>query len=84
VASATDEIDSSLGADYIIQTSNFMPILPEAAEAARAVSELDHVTDVRDVETETTMPGGESVDVTLSVTQASYEQDFTSDVLEGD
>ncbi|MDT0347762.1 hypothetical protein RM590_35150, partial [Streptomyces sp. DSM 44938] len=34
VASATDEIDSSLGADYIIQTSNFMPILPEAAEAA--------------------------------------------------
>ncbi|MDT0347802.1 ABC transporter permease, partial [Streptomyces litchfieldiae] len=42
------------------------------------------VTDVRDVETETTMPGGESVDVTLSVTQASYEQDFTSDVLEGD
>jgi putative ABC transport system permease protein len=84
VASATEQIDESLGADYIIQASNFMPILPEAAEAARGVSELDHVTELRDVETDVAMPNGEDAEVTLTVTDATYQDDFAMEVLEGD
>ncbi|GAB2926462.1 ABC transporter permease [Streptomyces mayteni] len=84
VASATEEIDQSAGADYIITTSNFMPILPEAGAAVQGVAELDHVTEIRNMETAVVMPNGEDVDVNLTATDPTYQQDFAMDVVEGD
>ncbi|TDC15498.1 FtsX-like permease family protein [Streptomyces sp. 8K308] len=84
VASATEEIDESLGADYIISATTFGRIQPDATAAVRAVPELDHVTEVSNVETDVAMPNGEDVEVTLSAADATYEQDIAMDVVEGD
>ncbi|RKN35171.1 ABC transporter permease [Streptomyces hoynatensis] len=84
VASATEQVDKSLGADYILTTANGMPILPEVTEAARGVSALDHVTEVRDVDTDVTWPDGGEGDVRISVADPDYADDFTSEVVAGD
>ncbi|MDT0319652.1 ABC transporter permease [Streptomyces millisiae] len=84
VASATEEIDESLGADYIINSSTFGQIQPDVTAAVRDVAELDHVTEVANVRTEVAMPNGEDVDVLLSAADPTYEQDIAMDVVEGD
>ncbi|WP_326597163.1 ABC transporter permease [Streptomyces sp. NBC_01803] len=84
VASATEEIDDSLGADFVVSATNFGPIRPDEAEAVRSVAELDHVTEVRQIESAVTFPGGGRSDITFSVTPLSYVDDFTSSVLSGD
>ncbi|MGK5529866.1 ABC transporter permease [Streptomyces sp. URMC 129] len=84
VASASEEIDDSLGADFVVSSLNFQPILPDAAEAVHAVAELDHVTEFRQIRSEMTFPGGGHDAITLGVTPPSYLDDFTSTVLAGD
>ncbi|WP_059007175.1 ABC transporter permease [Streptomyces specialis] len=84
VASATEEIDDSLGADFVISALNFQPVLPDPAEAVRSVAELDHVTEVRQIESEVDFPDGGHGDITFSVTTPGYVDDFTSTVLSGD
>jgi putative ABC transport system permease protein len=87
VASATEQIDESLGADYIISTSNFTPIKPDPARALKDLVDegaLDHVTEYRDVDAEVTFPDGETSDRSLGAADRDYAEDFSSDVVEGD
>ncbi|WP_165987792.1 ABC transporter permease [Streptomyces sp. YIM 98790] len=83
VASATDEIDESLGADYIIQTSNWMPILPEAAEAVRSADDLAAVVGVSEVEGTVTGPEGAEFEQRLALTTPGYPAMMDTPVVEG-
>ncbi len=84
VASATQEIDDSMGADYVINTSSFQGIRDVEAEAVRNVSELDHATEFRQAEAKITAPNGETFDRSVGITDPSYTQDFATELEAGD
>ncbi|SFC14543.1 ABC transporter permease [Streptomyces aidingensis] len=84
VASATEEIDESLGADYIIQTANWMPILPEAAEAVRSADHLSSVVAVSEVEATLTTADDASFDQNLGLTTPGYPEMMDTPVVAGD
>ncbi|GAA1914801.1 FtsX-like permease family protein [Streptomyces sodiiphilus] len=84
VASASEEIDNTVGADYIIMSSNWMPVLPEATAAVHDTDHLAHVTELRQIEAEVTFADGESTERTLSVAPPTFAQDLRASVAEGD
>ncbi|MDB1087225.1 FtsX-like permease family protein [Streptomyces sp. ACA25] len=84
VASASKQIDESIGADYVIQTSNWMPILPAATEAIRSADNLRHVTEYRGMDSELTAPNGETFSRNLGAVNPTYTEDVASTVEEGD
>lgn len=90
VASATQEIDDVLGADFVIGTSNDTQILPAVTDAVRGVDELDHVTEVRGINAEITAaePGGDpggggTFDAALTAAGAHYPDDVSIDTVSG-
>ncbi|MCX4526220.1 MULTISPECIES: ABC transporter permease [unclassified Streptomyces] len=84
VASATDELDKSVGADYIVQSQTGQPVVPQAEEALRATKGLDHVTAYRQVEAKVTAPDGSVKDDGLSVTDPTYPQDVRRKMIAGE
>ncbi|MEO3750365.1 FtsX-like permease family protein [Streptomyces sp. B6B3] len=83
VASATQEIDDSMGADYVLNTTAFQGIRDSETETVRGVSELDHVTELRQLQAEITAPNGETFDRSVGITDPSYTQDFATEVEAG-
>ncbi|MEV6577225.1 FtsX-like permease family protein [Streptomyces sp. NPDC051582] len=84
VASATDELDKTVGADYIVQSQTGQPIMPQAEQALRATKNLDHVTAYREVEAKITAPDGSVKDDGISVTDPSYAQDVRRKMIAGE
>ena len=58
VASATDELDKSVGADFVVSSGSGQPIVPQAAEALKKTPGIEHVTDYRPVAAKLTAPNG--------------------------
>lgn len=58
VASATDELDKSVGTDFIIQGNQ--RIVPQAAKTIESTPGLSHVTHYRELEATLTAPDGTS------------------------
>ncbi|MQY16557.1 hypothetical protein SRB5_67570 [Streptomyces sp. RB5] len=86
VASATEELDKSVGADFIIQSDmGGQAILPEAAEAIKKSPVLEHVTEYKALEATLTYPGGK-VEKETNVTAATptYADDLRVAVVAGD
>ncbi|MFJ4964447.1 ABC transporter permease YtrF precursor [Streptomyces sp. ADI96-02] len=85
VASATEELDRSVGADFIVQDSGTgRPIVPQAAEAARAVPGLEHITDYTVLGARVTAPDGSTVDEGVVAADPTYRQDVRRTVVAGD
>lgn len=84
VASATDELDKSVGADYIVNSQTGQPVLPQAEQALRATQGLDHVTAYREVEAKVTAPDGASETVDLGATDPTYAQDIRRKMVAGE
>ncbi|MEU3776491.1 FtsX-like permease family protein [Streptomyces sp. NPDC032472] len=84
VASATDELDKSVGADYIVQSQNGQPIVPQAEQAMRASKGLDHVTAYRILGAKVTAPDGSVKEVRISATDPGYVQDVRRKTTAGD
>ncbi|WP_406187591.1 FtsX-like permease family protein [Streptomyces sp. NBC_01006] len=84
VASATDELDKSVGADYIVQSQTGQPIMPQAEQALRATKDLDHVTAYREVEAKVTAPDGFVKDGGISVNDPTYAQDVRRKMIAGE
>ncbi|MEV0416172.1 FtsX-like permease family protein [Streptomyces sp. NPDC050448] len=84
VASATDELDKSVGADYIVQSQARQPVVPQAEQALRATKGLDHVTAYREVKAKITAPGGSAEDGFLNVTDPTYVQDVRRKMVAGE
>ncbi|MFD5937101.1 MULTISPECIES: ABC transporter permease [unclassified Streptomyces] len=76
VASATDELDKSVGADYIVDSATNQPVVPQAEQAMRANKNLDHVTAYREVPAKITAPDGSTVTEGLGATDPSYAKDI--------
>ncbi|MFE9795092.1 ABC transporter permease [Streptomyces goshikiensis] len=84
VASATEELDKTVGADYIVQSETQQPVMPQAEEALRAAKGLDHVTPYRQVPATVTGPDGSSEKSDLAVTEPTYAQDLRRKMVTGE
>ncbi|MER7758572.1 FtsX-like permease family protein [Streptomyces sp. NPDC097619] len=82
VASATDELDRSVGADYILQSQTGQPVMPQTEQAVRKVPGLAHVTAYRGVDVKVTGTGAATKE-NLSVTDPSYAEDVRRDMVAG-
>ncbi|MFF2511511.1 ABC transporter permease [Streptomyces sp. NPDC058086] len=74
VASATDELDKSVGTDFIIQGNQ--RIVPQAAKAIETTPGLEHVTHYRDIEAKIVTPGGFSDSDGVTAADPTYAQDL--------
>ncbi|MFJ4714965.1 ABC transporter permease [Streptomyces sp. NPDC088785] len=85
VASATDQLDRSVGADFIVEPGNGV-ITPQAAAALKKVTatgDLDHVTEVKYVQTTLTTPDGTQEKQELVAASPSYAQDLRREATSG-
>ncbi|MBO1336564.1 ABC transporter permease [Streptomyces sp. VRA16 Mangrove soil] len=85
VASATSELDKSVGADFIVESSNG-GINPQSVDALRKVKadgDVSHVTEVKWVQARVTAPDGSKEKEELSATDASYMQDLRRETTSG-
>ncbi|THA66056.1 FtsX-like permease family protein [Streptomyces sp. A0958] len=84
VASATDELDKSVGADFIVQSANGRLIVPQAAEALAAAPGIDHLTHYKVLSASLTGPDGKREDEHVTAADPTYQQDVRREVLSGD
>ncbi|WP_327683422.1 ABC transporter permease [Streptomyces sp. NBC_00467] len=84
VASATDELDKSVGADFIVQSSNGQPIVPQAQKALEKTPGIAHVTQYKGVNAKITSPDGKTVDDELVAADATYAQDLRRKTVGGE
>ncbi|MFF7650358.1 ABC transporter permease [Streptomyces sp. NPDC007983] len=83
VASATDELDKSVGADFIVQ-AGAQPITKQAERAVHQAKGLTHVSDVKRImDAELTLPDGEKVKKDLSAADPTYVDDLRTPVVAG-
>ncbi|WRZ92453.1 ABC transporter permease [Streptomyces sp. NBC_01007] len=82
VASATDELDKSVGADFIVQGQQ--RIVPQAEQAMEKTPGLEHVTRYKDIEAKTTSPDGKVDDSGITAADPSYAQDLRRKTTAGD
>ncbi|MCX5298006.1 FtsX-like permease family protein [Streptomyces sp. NBC_00193] len=75
VASATDELDKSVGADFIVQSQTGQPVVPQAEEALRKTQGLAHVTAYREIDAKITAPDGTTEKDGIGVQDPTYAQD---------
>lgn len=83
VASATEELDKSVGADFIVQSSGGQLIVPKAVQAVKAVPDLEHVTDGKAVDAVLTAADGSKEDEGLSATNPTYQEDLRRETVSG-
>ncbi|MGY0058961.1 ABC transporter permease [Streptomyces sp. LZ34] len=84
VASASDELDKSVGADFIIQSDGGKPITAEIAKAVHAAKGVDHVTDVKDLDdTKITTPDGKTSTDSLVAADPTFADDLRTPVVDG-
>ncbi|KOG55452.1 membrane protein [Streptomyces virginiae] len=84
VASATEELDKSVGADYIVNSETGQPVLPQAEQALRATKGLDHVTAYREVAAKITAADGSTVEEGLGATDPTYAKDIRRKMVAGE
>ncbi|MDQ0795929.1 ABC transporter permease [Streptomyces sp. B1I3] len=84
VASATDELDKSVGTDFIVQSSTGQLIVPQAAEAMAKVPGIEHVTDYKVLAAKLTNPDGSTVDEDVTAADPTYPQDLRRETVSGD
>ncbi|MET9611092.1 FtsX-like permease family protein [Streptomyces sp. NPDC006512] len=84
VASATDELDKSVGADYIVSSETGQPVMPQAEQAMRANTRLDHVTAYRELPVKITAPDGTTKETRVGATDPTYAQDLRRKMVAGE
>ncbi|MEW1690450.1 ABC transporter permease [Streptomyces sp. NPDC091265] len=84
VASATDELDKSVGADFIVQSSSGQLIVPQAAKALRTVPGIEHVTNYKSVSAKLTAPDGSTEDEGVVAADPTYKEDLRRTTVAGD
>ncbi|MEU5402086.1 FtsX-like permease family protein [Streptomyces sp. NPDC005963] len=84
VASATEELDKSVGADFIVRTNTGQPIVPQAYEAMKKAPHVDHITQYKDVTAKITGPDGKTAKEIVVAADPSYPTDLRRKTVEGD
>ncbi|MFF9349546.1 ABC transporter permease [Streptomyces sp. NPDC014734] len=84
VASATEELDKSVGADFIVQpTGGGSLIVGQAAGAVRSVPGIEHITSYRAVGAALTTPDGRTGDKILAAVDPTYRDDVRRETVSG-
>ncbi|MFI9648945.1 ABC transporter permease [Streptomyces sp. NPDC052040] len=83
VASATDQLDKTVGTDFIIQSDSGQLITPQAVRAVKSTPGLKRVTEYRAVDVSLTMPDGRTSKETLNATDPTYTQDLRTKMVAG-
>ncbi|MGW0122883.1 ABC transporter permease [Streptomyces sp. NPDC003327] len=83
VASATEELDRSVGADFIVQNATGQPIVPQARAAVEKAPGLDHVTTYVWVDATVTDPRGRTFEHGLAATDPTYPRDLRRETTAG-
>lgn len=84
VASATDELDKSVGADFIVQSSTGQLIVPQAAKALETAPGIEHVTNYKSISAKLTNPDGSATDEQVTAADPTYPQDLRRETVAGD
>ncbi|WP_405780097.1 ABC transporter permease [Streptomyces sp. NBC_00859] len=84
VASATDELDKSVGADFIVQGSSGQLIVPQAQKALATAPGIEHVTNYKALDSRLTAPDGKSEDESVIAADPTYAQDLRRETVAGD
>ncbi|MET7453830.1 FtsX-like permease family protein [Streptomyces sp. NPDC005574] len=82
VASATDELDRSVGVDFIIEGNQ--RIVPQAEKAVAATPGLAHVTRYKDLDARMTSPDGKVDTGGVTAADPTYAQDLRRETTAGD
>ncbi|MVO85937.1 FtsX-like permease family protein [Streptomyces sp. p1417] len=85
VASATDELDKSVGADFIVRPAgdSGKPLTPQSVRKLREAPHTGHVTRVKEVQTKLTTPGGKTESEALVATDPTYTKDLRRETVSG-
>ncbi|MGW1726302.1 ABC transporter permease [Streptomyces sp. NPDC002306] len=84
VASASDELDKSVGTDFIIQNDGGQPITPQAVRAVKSTPGLARVTEYRVAEADYTTPDGKTLKGTdITAADPSYATDLRTKTVAG-
>ncbi|KOX28507.1 membrane protein [Streptomyces sp. NRRL F-4707] len=81
VASATGELDKTVGADFIVQGNQ--RIVPQAEKAMTGTPGLEHVTRYKVLDATLTSPDGKTDDDGLTAADPTYAQDVRRATTEG-
>ncbi|MFI2642928.1 ABC transporter permease [Streptomyces sp. NPDC018610] len=85
VASATDQLDKTVGTDFIIQSDRGQLITPQAVAAVKSVPDLERVTEYRVLDVDLTTPDGKvSKKETVNAADPSYAKDLRTKTVAGD
>ncbi|MBA2949859.1 ABC transporter permease [Streptomyces himalayensis] len=85
VASATDQLDKTVGTDFIIQSDRGQPITPQAVEAAKSAEGVERFTEYKVLDATLTTPDGKtSKGETINAADPSYAQDLRTETVAGD
>ncbi|XHM67778.1 ABC transporter permease [Streptomyces nigra] len=82
VASATSELDKSVGADFIVMSQQ-QRIVPQAEKAMEDTPGLAHVTRYKDVDATLTSPDGKTDDSGVTAADPTYAEDLRRTTTEG-
>ncbi|MEU6669807.1 FtsX-like permease family protein [Streptomyces sp. NPDC046727] len=84
VASATDQLDKTVGTDFIIQDDNGKEIVPKAVQAIKRTPGLERVTEYRLLDATLTTPDGSvSKGETINAADPTYAQDLRTKTVAG-
>ncbi|MGW4728055.1 ABC transporter permease [Streptomyces shenzhenensis] len=81
VASATSELDKSVGADFIVEGNQ--PIVPQAEQAMEQTPGLAHVTRYKILDATLTSPDGKADDSGITAADPTYADDLRRPTTEG-
>ncbi|MGQ4390418.1 ABC transporter permease [Streptomyces sp. SAS_270] len=81
VASATDQLDKSVGADFIVEGNQ--RIVPQAEKAMQASPGLAHVTRYKEIQAKLTSPDGTTEDSEVTAADPTYASDLRRETTEG-
>ena len=84
VASATDELDRTVGADFIVQSGTGQPIMRQAQAALEKAPDLAHVTEYKWVDAKLTAPDGRTEADGIIAADPSYPRDLRRETVAGE
>ncbi|WNZ10974.1 FtsX-like permease family protein [Streptomyces sp. 11x1] len=84
VASATDQLDKTVGTDFIIQSDTGQLITPQAVQAAKSAEGVKSVTEYKWTQADFTTPDGKTLEKTaITAADPSYATDLATEVVAG-
>ncbi|UUU33361.1 ABC transporter permease [Streptomyces sp. CA-210063] len=84
VASATDQLDKTVGTDFIIQSDAGQLITPQAVKAAKSAEDIKNVTQYKWTQADFTTPDGKTLkEAAITAADPSYATDLATEVVAG-